>query len=126
MNSTTKIFTLISAAGILYYYYKKWVSYNEELQKQTWPLKYPSCPDYWDLTDKGLCRNKYNLGTCPMNDNDNAQKQDGVVDFTTAKSKTLALSAGQTAAAKKEALEARCNWARQCKVSWEGIDRLCA
>tara|TARA_B100000401_G_C52786120_1_gene710913 strand:+ start:1071 stop:1592 length:522 start_codon:yes stop_codon:yes gene_type:complete len=65
MDTLTKILSLISVAIILYYYYDKWVKYNEELQKKTWPLRYPDCPDYWELTENGSCRNKFALGSCP-------------------------------------------------------------
>lgn len=63
MDTLTKILSLISVAIILYYYYNKWVKYNEELQKKTWPLRYPDCPDYWELTEGGACRNKFALGS---------------------------------------------------------------
>ena len=49
-DNITKILVLIASAGILYYYYRRWVDYNEALQKQTWPLRYPDCPDYWEKT----------------------------------------------------------------------------
>lgn len=63
MDTLTKILSLISVAIILYHYYNKWVKYNEELQKKTWPLRYPDCPDYWELTEGGACRNKFALGS---------------------------------------------------------------
>ena len=63
MDTLTKILSLISVALILYYYYDKWVKYNEELQKKTWPLRYPDCPDYWELTESGACKNKFALGS---------------------------------------------------------------
>lgn len=63
MDTLTKILSLISVAIILYHYYNKWVKYNEELQKKTWPLRYPDCPDYWELTEGGACKNKFALGS---------------------------------------------------------------
>jgi len=171
-NSITKILVLISAAGILYYYYRRWVDYNEALQKQTWPLRYPDCPDYWEKTAAGSCQNKFNLGRCPKNGrcvpNDNtatnggsrnalspeecmpmaepdcnskigadeianackwdaaASAYKGVVDFSTASSNIMKIDATSTKKQRDDALYERCKYSKNCGVSWEGVEQLCA
>ena len=123
MDSTTKILALIAAASILYYYYKKWVAYNEALQKQTWPLVYPSCPDYWEVTSDKKCKNTFNLGSCPKDSGGN-QPDQGIKDFNT--QLTMKLSESQTKKERDDALRQRCIYAKDCGISWEGIDTLCA
>ena len=113
MDTLTKILSLISVATILYYYYKKWVKYNEEIQKKTWPLRYPDCPDYWELTEDGSCDNKFALGECPNEPNPK--------DFNENSMYTLE---NKTDKAKQVALKNRGVWARSCNVTWEGIDKL--
>ena len=171
-DNITKILVLIASAGILYYYYRRWVDYNEALQKQTWPLRYPDCPDYWEKTADGSCQNKFNLGNCPKNgrcvpntdvntggDSSNklsaeecmpmseipcpnkigknnvagackwdsgASAYRGVVDFSTANSNLMKIDKSSTKEQRENALHKRCRYAKDCGISWEGVEQLCA
>ena len=167
MDTLTKILSLISVALILYYYYDKWVKYNEELQKKTWPLRYPDCPDYWELTESGACKNKFALGSeicselkqglCEPNPavtkedrgtelecreltesqcdtarigskpanactfNANKISNHVIKNFNEDTSMSLENKTDKT---RELALKHRGVWARNCSVTWEGIDKL--
>jgi len=80
-----------------------------ELEKNTkfppWPAK---CPDYWTNMGDDVCRNTYRIGDCYSGETDND------MDF------------GKEAIYKNtRGMYYKCNWAKQCKVPWEGIDSLC-
>ena len=92
---------------------------TKQLEKNTkfppWPAK---CPDYW-VTEKDVsdpdnpgsnivhCRNVHGLGDCLVHDGANLMKFEGGI-WTGARGQYY-----------------KCNWAKQCKTSWEGIDSLC-
>lgn len=170
MDTLTKILSLISVAIILYHYYNKWVKYNKELQKKTWPLRYPDCPDYWELTENGSCRNKFALGSdcadlatnqtgaCVPNSNKSNEEERGTeeecrnltqsqcgrikfsnkppdaCEFDPTKPVTQIVKnfnenittslENKTDKARLIALKRRGVWARDCNVTWEGIDKL--
>lgn len=168
MDTLTKILSLISVALILHYYYNKWVKYNEELQKKTWPLRYPDCPDYWELTESGACKNKFALGseTCSelkqglcepnlavsreedigtelecreltesqCNTARIGNKPPGACTFNANKISNHVIKnfnedtsmslENKTDKTRELALKHRGVWARNCSVTWEGIDKL--
>lgn len=92
---------------------------SKQLEKNTkfppWPAK---CPDYW-VTEKDEsdpdnpgshvvhCRNVHGLGDCLVHEGNNLMEFKG----------------GIWAGARGQYY--KCNWAKQCKTSWEGIDSLC-
>lgn len=79
--------------------------YNKD---QQWPPMTPECPDYWVVDGSGnntTCINMKDLGTCPP--------QNG--------SKHLTMNFNTSAFSGENANCAKYNWAKKCKVSWDGI-----
>jgi hypothetical protein len=113
MENFTKILIGAIVIGLAYYYYKQFKNYSDEQDKLTWPREISECPDYWVKTDKGACRNQFNIGHCPRGSNGLTTPQ-GIVDFNTNVYK------GENGNYNK------CRWAKRCAASWEGIDNLCA
>jgi len=80
---------------------------NEE-----WPPLVPDCPDYWAITGLDIsgnnmykCVNIKDLGVCPAKDGEKHQTMDFNTSMFTGSNGTCAKS----------------RWAKQCKVSWDGI-----
>lgn len=69
----------------------------------------PECPDYWEKVGPNKCKN-----TLRVNGNCNTSLDNNIMDFDTEIFKHPKLSN-----------KFKCRWARQCKVSWSGIDSLC-
>tara|TARA_Y100001954_G_C15441282_1_gene421734 strand:- start:173 stop:511 length:339 start_codon:yes stop_codon:yes gene_type:complete len=110
---TTKLLTFLALGGIIYYYYKSWKKYNTEQSLLTWPRKYPVCPDYWTETKDGKCKNVFGIGECPK-DNMGKVQSGGIISFK------------ETNYTGKDGNTNKCRWAKRCKNSWEGIDKMCA
>lgn len=93
------------------YYYRQVSNWKAEQKNLTWPVKIANCPDYWNEKSDGTCENVMSLPTATCNSGgnplENANFQGGIY-------------LGQDGDVKK------CNWAKQCGTSWEGIDNLCA
>ena len=83
-----------------------------QMEKNTkfppWPAK---CPDYWavdEINKDGItCRNVHGLGDCKNKDYDPIMKFEGS-EWKGAKG-----------------MHYKCNWAKACNVSWEGVDSIC-
>lgn len=79
---------------------------TDKLDARTTP---PECPDYWEKVGPNKCKN-----TLRVNGNCNTSPENSTMDFDTEIFKHPKLSN-----------KFKCRWARQCKVSWSGIDSLC-
>ena len=112
MDTIYKILFFVLLAGLLYYYYQSYQSNAASQANKTWPRKISECPDYFISNNKGGCKNTYNLGTCPSVDG--VLQPNSVVKFDTSE------FTGDDGDYNK------CRWAKNCNVSWEGIDKLCA
>ena len=112
MDTIYKVLLGILVVCLIYYYYKQWKSYSKHQSKLTWPRKISECPDYFISDNNGGCKNTYNLGTCPSENG--VLLPNSVVKFDTAE------FSGDDAPYNK------CRWAKDCQVSWEGVDNLCA
>ena len=79
-----------------------------QLEKNTkfppWPAK---CPDYWQTRGEDICVNTHKIGLCKSTD------VDLEMDFNEQPFKGA------------KGMYRKCNWAKQCRVPWEGIDSLC-
>jgi hypothetical protein len=75
---------------------------------------YADCPNFFEIiNDRGqkMCKNVYKLGKCNISDNNKISAFfDEKDEFFTDK---------------KRGDLRKCLWAKECDVSWDGIDRLC-
>lgn len=71
----------------------------------TWPPMTPECPDYWTMDASAICVNVKDLGTCPP--------QSG--------QKHLTMNFNIPAFTGSNEMCAKYTWAKNCKVSWDGI-----
>ena len=84
-------------------YNKFVVSSNETASFPPWKSK---CPDLWESVDETKCKNIHNIGNCSITG-------DKIMDFNESIFKN------------KESDYYKCTWAKECGISWEGIDNLC-
>ena len=102
-------FIAIVAAIILGYYgYKAVKSYLSPAAKIPWPPVYSPCPDYWTDLGSGDCKNVNLLGVCNNTTATSTLNFNDVGDLKTVRGR-----------------EALCGKAKDCKITWEGIDTLC-
>jgi hypothetical protein len=94
------IMLLIFIGFFVYIYF---VSKDPKKKFPPWKSK---CPDFWQADGSNRCLNSKKLGYCMVGD-DNMMTFDDPV-FKTDKSDYY-----------------KCKWAKNCGVSWEGIDNLC-
>lgn len=94
---------IIFFVQIFYEYKNNQMTYNI--------IKFPpyksKCPDYWEVTNENTCKNVNNIGLCKTGG-------DNIMDFN-----THDIFKGKDGDVNK------CNWAKNCKTSWDGIDNLC-
>lgn len=95
-----KITTVVSVV-ILYIFLNK--SGKPETGFPPWKSK---CPDLWEIIDNNKCKNVHMIGSC-------SKTGDKVMDFNDPVFKT------------KNTDYFKCKWAKECGVTWEGIDNLC-
>lgn len=69
----------------------------------------PMCPDYWDISAPNICSNSKKLGVCRL-----GTGTDGSVDFN-----------DQVFSDKRTGEFMKCQWAKTCGVTWQGIDNKC-
>ena len=112
MDAIYQVLLAVLIGYLIYHYYQEWKTSSEEKSKLTWPRKISPCPDYFISDNAGGCKNTYNLGTCPSVDG--VLQPNSVVKFDTPE------FTGDDASYNK------CRWAKECQVSWEGVDNLCA
>lgn len=70
---------------------------------------YKQCPNYFKLIDGDICHNNLKLGKCHSN-----------YDFN-----NIIKSNKNLLHNKHLQNKLKCEWAKQCRVEWDGIDRLC-
>lgn len=116
MDNLTKIVIFIVLLLLLIYYYKQYTNYILLKDNTSWPIDYKECPDYWVNKGNHVCENINKLGNCKNN----------LVDFK----KVIGTNQTDKMLIDKDlksesALNTKCNWAKYCNVSWEGVDKLC-
>ncbi len=113
METFTKVLIAVCVVLLGMYYWRQWKQFKEEQATMTWPRVVSPCPDFWVHNGNNVCKNQFNLGLCPK-DNKSMTVPQGTVDFN-----------GNNYKGTDGNLN-KCKWAKQCSVSWEGIDNLCA
>ena len=100
-----KIAVIITVLTVyfIYNYYK-----TKLLDKTIFPPWKSVCPDLWEVVDKNKCKNINKLGNCAITDGDL------IIDFNDDIFKD-----------KEKGNYYKCNWAKECGITWEGIDNLC-
>lgn len=81
----------LTVIGFMIYNSKRTIKYPPEVSE---------CPDYWESTGPGKCRNTLKVGTCPDADE---------MDFNDPKYR------GPTGIVEK------CKWANSCGLVWDGL-----
>ena len=107
-----KILLVIAIGAIVWHYYKQYKAMQLAGAEATWPVKSPTCPDYWVHEGNNVCKNVFNVGNCPK-DGAGMPIPKGTVNFGTKR------FTGPNGNAEK------CRWAKKCQASWEGIDVEC-
>ena len=122
------IVSVISVIFLVLYYYVQYRNWKNQQSILTWPIEINQCPDYWISEGNGICRNKFNLGTCPS-DSNNKLKSNGIVNFRNIVGGVSANSNNEqkfnSEMNSKANLIKKCKWTKQCGSSWEGVDKLC-
>ena len=77
---------------------------QENAKFPPWPA---TCPDYWQNMGDNVCRNVHKIGDCKSGEVDNDMSFDEEI-FKNARGQYY-----------------KCNWSKQCRAPWEGIDNLC-
>ena len=85
------------------------IEYRTEMNdKQN--IKFPpfpnKCPDYWEVSGDGKCKNVHKVGLCRAGSNTDMDFNDDLFKG-------------------KKGMYRKCSWAKQCEAPWEGIDSLC-
>ena len=116
MDTISIILVIITLIIISFYYYRQYKNYKEQQSKLTWPKEYTRCPDYWIHDGEHKCKNNFKLGKC----------KDVDMKSIASVSNSSNINTLDNEMNKKDVLEKKCKWAKRCKVSWEGVDKLCA
>lgn len=88
--------------------YRKYQKNKNNIKFPPWPSK---CPDYWKVGDDDKCINIHNIGICKTDTG--GGEADQTMDF------------GDTIFKGPRGMYAKCNFSRECKAPWEGIDNVC-
>ena len=86
---------------------------NEKQSGKLSQLKYPECPDLFEVINENgnkMCKNTYKIGRC-NNTNDN--------------NKISAFFNDEFFLNNMKGDYRRCLWSKDCEASWDGIERLC-
>jgi hypothetical protein len=84
------------------------IALSRSKSNETWPPIVPDCPDYWVIDGSGnntTCTNVKDLGVCPAQ----SGKKHQIMNFQGS------AFTGDSGSCNKY------NWAKKCKVSWDGI-----
>ncbi len=100
--------TIVVAIVLVYYGYNAFKRFLSPEEKKRWPPVLSSCPDYWKDLGSGTCQNVHSLGNCSNNATSNTLNWGTIGDTNTVLGR-----------------ENLCNKAKECRISWEGIDSLC-
>lgn len=82
------------------------IKYTKKTPKDTFPIIIAKCPDYWEIVGKNKCKNVNKIGTCNL-------EGDSIMDFSDDSYRS------------KDGNYFKCQWAKNCGVSWQGIDLQC-
>lgn len=112
MDTYTMLVIAVFTLLMLIFYYHQYKRYITEKENIKFPPEINACPDYWVHLGGNKCQNKFNLGTCPKDDNGKFIKN-GTIDFSSE------LYQG------KDGDFNKCKWTKRCNTTWEGLDNLC-
>lgn len=127
MEAFTIVLIICSVLFLVVYYWYQYNKHQEEEEKLTWPREYNSCPDYWIPKGPGICENQFRIGR--RGNNTCGTSLNGKVDFKT-DLPTIKITPGIDVTDEEavfqdlnseEFLKAKCIWANNCGVTWEGI-----
>jgi hypothetical protein len=111
------VISFIILIVIMAYGFKSYMEKETPDYEIKWPETLSNCPDYWTDVGEGKFQNSYILGTCPGPGG--VLTPNGVIDFSTAQYKN-------TAEKPNGGSKQRCIKSKQCGITWDGIDHLCA
>jgi hypothetical protein len=94
---------------LMYFYNQMLLAKSNQIANASTARAAPMCPDYWDITAPNICSNSKKLGVCRL-----GQAEDGRVDFNDNLFKDSRTGEFM-----------KCQWAKTCGVSWQGIDNKC-
>lgn len=109
LDNTKKFILLIAIIILIIYLIIIGLAIYTSQYKQKYPPITPSCPDYWEIGENNICKNKKNLGLCLGTDDLN-------INLNNEKWK------GKTGECAKYQFTKRCN------ILWDGIsdnNKLC-
>jgi hypothetical protein len=119
MDNTTKIIvgtiSFIILVILLAFIYKAFYETAAKEFITIWPDSISRCPDYWTDLGNGKCKNTFNIGKCPMDNN--VLTPNGIIDF--------GMPPYVNAANPNEANIKKCQKAKACGITWDGLDNLC-
>ena len=93
---------------IIIHYYRQYSSHASKENKGPKRIR-PQCPVYWVQESNGKCRNVHKLGRCLTRG-----ERGGLMDFS-----------GDYFQNRDSGNYAKCKFARNCGISWDGIDSIC-
>ena len=121
LDNLTNTFSILVVIGFIVYLYldynknkKSNVSESKNKIVNNMNKKYSDCPNYFEIKENEedntvSCVNTHKLGKCKETYNfDRIIKENSRI-FNTIEAKN----------------KMKCEWAKQCGVAWDGIDRLC-
>lgn len=117
LNNLINLFSILIILGVGVYLFL-------QMKKMTKPktsmregklsvLKYPECPDLFEIIDengKKMCKNTFKIGKC-----NNTSQND----------KISAFFEDEFFLDKMKGDYRKCLWSKDCEASWDGIERLC-
>lgn len=109
-NTFITVVAIVLCFYLLVYFYNQMNQFKtDKLNSAITARKIPMCPDYWDITAPNICSNSKKLGVCRL-----GTGTDGSVDFN-----------DQVFTDQRTGEFMKCQWAKTCGVSWQGIDSKC-
>lgn len=125
MDMLTGVLMFIGFIILAMYYYRQWKAWSKSQANLTWPRELSVCPDYWTHEGAHICRNTFDIGSCPKGIG--GLRKNGTVDMK-AVSKVVGKEGADLDNAMREdiSLKSKCKWSKKCNASWEGIDKMCA
>jgi len=117
-NTLLVVLAILAILGSALYFYQTYNDFQKKMKERESASVIPNeCPDYWEIDTKtknarGIinsvtCRNAQLLGKCALSNNNTFTFGDDI--FNNPKTADLA----------------RCKWAKQCGVAWQGYDSKC-
>ena len=117
-NTLLVVLALLAILGAALYFYQSYKDFQKKMKERESASVIPNeCPDYWEIDSKTknqrgvinsvTCRNAQLLGKCALANNNTFTFGDEI--FNSPKTADLA----------------RCKWAKQCGVAWQGYDTKC-